>query len=134
MQASILQKNLICWANGLGIDLSNVKCLAEFINFDFLGWDFHPVYLAGDAAGLASALTGEGIYPAIVSGETVARKIIDSETDCSSLERIIKKQRYHKKFVKITGKHTVINSILCEFLVFALRTKILGFHQLEMTD
>jgi geranylgeranyl reductase len=79
-------------------------------------------------------LTGEGIYPAIVSGETVARKIIDSETDCSSLERIIKKQRYHKKFVKITGKHTVINSILCEFLVFALRTKILGFHQLEMTD
>jgi flavin-dependent dehydrogenase len=134
MQASTLQKNLICWAKGQGVDLTAVKCRAEFINFDFSGWNFHPVYLAGDAAGLASALTGEGIYPAIVSGETVARKIIDPDSDNSSLERIIKKQRYHKKFVKLTGKHSGINAILCELLVFALRTKVLDFHQLEMAD
>lgn len=35
------------------------------------------VYLVGDAAGTASALSGEGIYGALVSGEEVARSILE---------------------------------------------------------
>lgn len=35
------------------------------------------VYLVGDAAGTASALSGEGIYGALVLGEEVARSILE---------------------------------------------------------
>jgi len=134
MPASALKRNLIRWAADIGIDLSSMKCRAEFINFDFRGWNFGNIYLAGDAAGFASALTGEGIYPAIVSGETIARKIIDPDSASDSLESIIQKHKCHQKLVNFTGKSTVLNLILCELLVFALRTRLLHFHHLEMTD
>jgi flavin-dependent dehydrogenase len=35
------------------------------------------VHLIGDAAGLPSGLTAEGIYPAVISGEEVARRILE---------------------------------------------------------
>jgi flavin-dependent dehydrogenase len=134
MQAGTLKKNLIHWAAKIGIDLSTEKCRAGLINFDYRGWDFGHIFLAGDAAGLASALTGEGIYPAIVSGETVARKIIDPDNDSESLDRIARKQQYHQRLVHLTGKSQAVNLLLCEMLAFALRLKLLRFHHLEMTD
>lgn len=35
------------------------------------------VHLAGDAAGVVSSLTAEGIYGALVTGEEVARAILE---------------------------------------------------------
>jgi flavin-dependent dehydrogenase len=43
------------------------------------GWQYRPssqrVFLIGDAAGLAEALLGEGIYHAIISGQAAAQAI-----------------------------------------------------------
>ncbi len=72
MKAKQLQDNLIKWSAKSGYPLSGHKSEAEYINFDFRGYRFNNIFLVGDAAGLASGLTGEGIYPAIVSGEAVA--------------------------------------------------------------
>ncbi|HSL24560.1 MAG TPA: NAD(P)/FAD-dependent oxidoreductase [Vicinamibacterales bacterium] len=61
----------------MGVDPSGTAFEAATIETDFRGLSFgNGVWLAGDAAGLASALTGEGIYPALVSGEEVARGIL----------------------------------------------------------
>lgn len=60
-----------------GVDGSSTAFEGATIETDYRGLAFgRGVYLAGDAAGLASGLTGEGIYPALVSGEEVARQIL----------------------------------------------------------
>jgi geranylgeranyl reductase len=134
MKAQALQRNLIRWADGLGIDLSDKKCDAEYINFDYRGWDFGHIFLAGDAAGLASALTGEGIYPAVVSGEMVANKIIDPNYNPAPINRLIKKQQLHANLVYLTGQNRWFNALLSELVVFGLRIGLLNFRLLEMAD
>jgi menaquinone-9 beta-reductase len=134
MKAQALKTHLIHWAKGMGISLVDKKCTAEYINFDYQGWDFGHIFLAGDAAGLASALTGEGIYPAIVSGEMVARKIIDPDCDLSPINSIIQKQKLHACIVHLTGRNRLFNMLLREFMVLGLRSRILDFRQLEMVD
>jgi menaquinone-9 beta-reductase len=134
MKAQALQCNLIRWADHLGIDLKNRKCGAEYINFDYRGWDFGHIFLAGDAAGLASALTGEGIYPAIISGETVGHKIIDPNYNTAPINKLIRKQRLHAGLVHLTGKSRLFNALLSELVVFGLRIGFLNFSLLEMAD
>ena len=134
MPASALKANLIQWAKGMDIALADGTCRAEHINFDYQGWDYGNIFLAGDAAGLASALTGEGIYPAIVSGKIVAQKIIDPNCDLSSINSLIKKQGLHARMVLLTGKNRLFNALFRELMVLGLRSRILNFSQLEMTD
>lgn len=65
-------------AGRMGIDLSATEFEGATIETDYQGLSFgRGVFLAGDAAGLASGLTGEGIYSALVSGEEVARGILE---------------------------------------------------------
>jgi len=60
-----------------GTDGSTTGFEGAAIETDYRGLVFgRGVYLAGDAAGLASGLTGEGIYSALVSGEEVAQQIL----------------------------------------------------------
>jgi menaquinone-9 beta-reductase len=134
MKAQTLKNHLISWAQEKGIPLSKMKCHADLINFDFRGWQFGHIFLAGDAAGFASALTGEGIYPAIVSGESVAQKIIVPNSDCSAIKRLIRKQDIHARMVHLTGKNRLLNTFLSELAVFCLRNRVLNFRQLEMAD
>lgn len=134
MKAQTLKNNLIHWAKGRGIQLTDKRCGAEYVNFDYQGWDFGHIFLAGDAAGLASALTGEGIYPAIVSGEMVAQKIINPHCDLAPINSLIKKQKSHSRLVNLTGRSRLLSTLLSECMGFGLRSRILDFRQLEMAD
>jgi menaquinone-9 beta-reductase len=134
MKAQELKHNLIRWADSLEIDLTDKKCAAEYINFDYQGWNFGHIFLAGDAAGLASALTGEGIYPAVVSGEMAARKIMDPNCNLAPINRLLRKQRLHANMAHLTGKNRFANTLLSELAVFGLRVGILNFRQLEMAE
>ena len=90
--------------------------------------------LIGDAAGLASGLTGEGMYPALVSGETAARVIINPEHDCSQLRRLIVRQQKHRRIIELSAKHKLVNIALMELLILALRIGLIPFSMLEMSD
>ncbi len=127
-----LKRNLISWAASNNINLKNEKCFAEYINFDYQGWDFRNIFLVGDAAGFASALTGEGIYPAIVSGETVAKKILTPNYSTKKIDRMIKKQKRFKKVVELTSNSMLLNTTLGELSILLLRSKLLNFRHLEM--
>lgn len=60
------------------IDPKSTPFEGATIETEYRGVEFPgSVYLAGDAAGVASALSGEGIYGALVSGEEVARSIVE---------------------------------------------------------
>jgi geranylgeranyl reductase len=90
--------------------------------------------LIGDAAGLASGLTGEGMYPALVSGETAARVIINPDYKCTELQRLIKKQLKHRRIVEFSAKNRFVNIVAMEILVLALRMGFIPFSMLEMAD
>lgn len=132
ISASQLQQNLSKWAQQRGIDLSPYRASAERINFDYRGIQFGNIFLIGDAAGLASALTGEGIYPAIVSGEYAGKLISGQPADERNFKRLIHNHSLHRKIGRWSGKSKIVSTLLLEALVFGLRCKIIDFSAAEM--
>jgi len=129
-----LKKALIQWGEIKGYALSQEKAKAEYINFDFQGWKFDRIFLAGDAAGLASGLTGEGIYPAIISGEQIAATILNPEHSSGIMDDLIKRHRQHSRMVTISGKNGILNTVLSELMTLGLRSGIVRFSQMEMAS
>jgi geranylgeranyl reductase len=129
-----LQKRLHHWAAAKGITLSAKSCSAGLINYDFQGYCFGRYFLVGDAAGCASALTGEGIYPAIISGEAAADKILDPQHESEKIKQLIRRQRRFRAMVNITSKNNLLAQFLAETGVLGLRTGILTFKMLEMSS
>jgi geranylgeranyl reductase family protein len=134
MQAKKLKDNLLKWSEKSGFPLSGYKAEAEYINFDYRGYHFDNIFLVGDAAGLASGLTGEGIYPAIVSGETVARCLINPQFNAIELQSMIKNHTRHRKMVWLLGKNKYISTLLAELVTFSLKKKLINFSAAEMAN
>ncbi|MHB8811523.1 MAG: NAD(P)/FAD-dependent oxidoreductase [Desulfobulbaceae bacterium] len=127
------KKRLLGWAESRGFHLDEVPAQAELINFDYRGFRFGRIWLVGDAAGLASGLTGEGIHPAIVSGETVARKIIKPDSPEDEMNRLLRKQRRHQRIVNLAAGKGAACTLLMETLVLLLRLRLINFQkQLSM--
>ena len=120
------------WLQEQGIDVSGTQLSAATINFDYRGWNFGRFFLVGEAAGLASGLTGEGILPAIVSGETVAMTIIDKNYQSGKLECLLRKHRRHAKIVHLSAANKAVCTWVMESLVLALRSGFIHFSALEM--
>ena len=114
--------------------LSEHKGQAEFINFDYRGYHFNNIFLVGDAAGLASGLTGEGIYPAIVSGEAVARCIVNPQFNPVELLKMIKNHSRHRRIVAILGKNKFFSTVLAELVTFCLKKNLINFSAAEMAQ
>jgi len=73
-----------------GVDYKNAKYEGAPANCLFKGIQFNNIFLVGDAAGLTSANTGEGISFALTSGEEVARKIINPVYKMIELDKLLK--------------------------------------------
>jgi len=134
MNPVLLKKRLIQWAESRGFHLNNEHGRAQLINFDYQGHQFGRNWLLGEAAGLASGLTGEGIYPAIISGECIAKKIADPHYPAEEIRRIVHKQRRHEQILRLAARGKTVCALLMETLIFMLRIKVLDFHALEMAD
>ncbi|MFZ5771624.1 MAG: NAD(P)/FAD-dependent oxidoreductase [Thermodesulfobacteriota bacterium] len=134
MPPRLLQQKLHHWMAEHGMNMAGLKAEAATINFDFRGFHFGNRFLVGDAAGLASGLTGEGIYSAVCSGEAAARTIIDPGHQDAKLARLIKKHRQHSRLLRLCGANRQFAKIILESLVAALRAKIIHFSALEMGE
>lgn len=134
LSARALHQRLLTWAAAQGFSLTTETIHAGLVNFDFRGLAFGRTWLVGDAAGLASALTGEGIYPALVSGQAVARMILDSGIDTKPLPELARKHRLHRRILRLAGVNPVLRSLFMELLVLLLRVKVVDFHALEMAE
>ncbi len=132
MPAQQLKKGLIAWAKTCGFSLEKEQARAEYINYDYQGWKFGRIFLIGDAAGLASGLTGEGIYPAIISGEEAARTILDPEHSTAVMAGLLRKHRLHSRMADWTGASPTFNVIAGEVVTLGLRYGLIKFSKLEM--
>jgi geranylgeranyl reductase len=65
------------WLGSLGVSREGLRERAGSIGCGYAGHRFGRLFLAGDAAGLASPVTGEGISQALISGAEVAREILE---------------------------------------------------------
>jgi flavin-dependent dehydrogenase len=77
-----------------GLDYRAARLEAAPVNCLYKGVKFGNIFLAGDAAGLASACTGEGIVYALTSGEDVARHMLDKTYSFEGIRKMI---RYKKR-------------------------------------
>jgi geranylgeranyl reductase len=89
------------WLEENKIDYEKGELESSIINFDFRGFQFGNVFLIGDAGGFASGLTGEGIYFAIVSGQEIAKKILNPNYNLIKLKKILKIKKYQETFGKL---------------------------------
>jgi len=85
------------------------------IEVHHLGTAFGDTYLVGDAAGLPSPLTAEGIYPALVSGEDVARRILEPRYPMRRLERWLATKRQHDRLSRMLSSRTLRHALLPVF-------------------
>jgi geranylgeranyl reductase len=134
MKAKILQERLYIWGAKAGFRLSDCRGEADYINFDYRGCRFGNIFLVGDAAGLASGLTGEGIYPAIVSGESVARAIVDPHFIPVDLQKMIKNHSRHRRMASVLGRKQIFSTVLAELVAFGLKNKLINFTVAEMAN
>lgn len=68
---------------------SNAKIRGGPIQYNYKGYQFENIFLAGEAAGFTSRITGEGIYHAIATGREVAKKIITPNAKTHEINRLI---------------------------------------------
>lgn len=134
MTPAILKKNFHLWTQKHGINLGQGKMTSALINYDYRGWRFDNCFLVGDAAGLASALTGEGIYPAIISGEEAAKTILNPHHDSVAMKNLLARHNLHRRMVSLTASNKLICRLITEAMVTALRTGLIPFSALEMVS
>jgi flavin-dependent dehydrogenase len=82
----------------LGADADLAPFEGATLEVQFAGFDFaHGVHLVGDAAGVPSSLTAEGIYAALVTGEETARRILDPGFPSPKTRSWLKVKRAHDR-------------------------------------
>jgi geranylgeranyl reductase len=132
MSAKSLKNNLLAWGEANGYPLHQHRASAEVINFDYRGHRFGNTFLIGDAAGLASGLTGEGIYSAIVSGEAVADMLAGRVSESDRLSRLLRNHGRHRRILILLNRSPRLAAFFGELATLSLRTGCMRFDAIEM--
>jgi len=93
-----VRRYLSARASSLGADPDRTPFEAATLEVHFAGFDFpNGVHLVGDAAGVPSALTAEGIYSALVTGEETARRVLEPGFPSPKTTSWLKVKRAHDR-------------------------------------
>ena len=93
---SRLRRYLDARLDALGVARTGVAFEGATLEVAYHGSHFSPdVHLAGDAAGVVSSLTAEGIYAALVTGEEVARRILEPGAPAPKTAQWLRTKRWH---------------------------------------
>ncbi len=123
-----LRANFNKWLKKNKIDVSKGEYQAHPINFDYQGHKFKNIFLVGDAAGLASGFTGEGMYPALISGEEIAKMILNKKYISHKMDELIKTKRLHNKILHFFERTGPVRKLEYELLGVLLKSKLINKH------
>jgi geranylgeranyl reductase len=102
VRPTVLRGYLDSRLEGLGLSHHGQPFEGATLEVDCRGLHFAGgVHLAGDAAGVPSSLTAEGIYSALLTGEEVARGILDPSHVSLRLNRWLRVKRRHDRFAAL---------------------------------
>lgn len=114
------------WLKSENIDVKDAKIEAHPINCDYRGFQFGNVFLVGDAAGLTSGFTGEGIYQALVCGEEVAKLILDQNYHSNEIDEILREKKVHEFLVRLLIVAGPLRDMIFYLVVFFVKIPFLG--------
>ncbi len=120
------QKKFEKWAKEKNIPLKTASRETFLINCDYRGWHFGNVFLAGDAAGLADSFTGEGIYQALISGEEIARTILNPKYKAKKIRHSLFEKRLHEAMLIVVILFYPVRNLLFDFITLVVRNKFIG--------
>lgn len=118
-----LKTNFRKWLVEEGIDTSNAKYESFPISYDYRGYHFDNIFLAGEAAGIASGFTGEGIYQSLVSGKTVGHTILNKNFTSPEMEAVLKYNAIQEKILNVLIKAGPFRGWIHELIVMLLNNK-----------
>ena len=104
-------------------DFSNSKFEASPINYSYCGCIFDNIFLIGDAAGLASKATGEGISFALTSGKEIAKRIMNPNYEMNELQKILTFKKRQEKILKVFDGLPVIQTFLFKIFLNLMKKK-----------
>jgi len=118
------RKVLDRWVSKMKWNVRDGDFMAGVINYDYRGFQFENKFLVGEAAGFTSGLMGEGIFQAIISGEEIAKKIINPEYNCPRLKHILRSKFLQEKILKriLKTKNKILIKII-NIIFFASKKK-----------
>ncbi|PIP27920.1 MAG: hypothetical protein COX29_03915 [Candidatus Moranbacteria bacterium CG23_combo_of_CG06-09_8_20_14_all_35_22] len=114
------------WAKEKNIDLKNSVREAFLINCDYRGFRFGNIFLSGDATGIADGYTGEGIYQALVSGEDIAKIILDKKHRPRKTYATIREKRVHETMAFLIICTWFFRNIVFDTITLLVRIKLFG--------
>jgi flavin-dependent dehydrogenase len=110
---SSVRRYLSARAQSLGADLTVVPFEGATLEVQTAGFDFpNGVHLVGDAAGMPSSLTAEGIYAALVTGEETALRILEPKFPSPKTRSWLSVKRAHDRFAGMLRHRVVRNAAL----------------------
>lgn len=111
-----LKTNFEKWLKKKNIIVTNAVYEAHSLNYDYQGIEFGNIFLAGDAAGLINSFTGEGIIPAMISGEEIGKKIIDPGYKIN-LAGVMKKKNSQDSIARILLFSGIFRGLLLRLII-----------------
>jgi geranylgeranyl reductase len=115
--------NFDLWLKLKKIDVRGAKFEAFPINCDYRGVKFGNIFLVGDAAGLVSGFTGEGIYQALISGEEIAQKIINPNYRMPKIKEIRREVNLHHLMLAIVWLSGPLRNRLFDLVTRVVKNK-----------
>ena len=116
-------ENFHDWLKKMNIDPGMTRLESYPISYDFRGYRFGNIFLAGEAAGLASGLSGEGIYQSLVSGQEVAKMIMDPQYVSQPMDKMLKYNRMLERWMHLFRSFGPLRGLLFEFLIFMMKRR-----------
>ncbi len=131
MPVQEMKENLNSWCKE-----KNIKPTGDIegaiINSDYQGYKFENKFLIGDAAGFASALTGEGIYFAMASGEDVAKTILDKNYNPLLIKEVLKIKEKHESILNMRRINKYSAKFLNNLFISLLKLKFFREKSIEL--
>lgn len=128
-----IKKNLDNWCKKR-FDIKKARFESSLINYDYQGFQFKNKFLIGDAGGMSSGLTGEGMYFGMIAGIDVANKIINKNYECKNIKHILKVKKIEEKILKSLEINKALSKIEVELLLLLLRSKWIDKKFIENVD
>ena len=118
-----LRENFEKWLKALHIEVKNSRFEAHIINYDYKGSRFGNKFLVGDAGGFTSGLTGEGIYSAMLSGQEIAKLIIDKDSHSENLKKLLNLKKRDERLLDIIKRAGIFRNLHFDLLGLLLKNK-----------
>jgi geranylgeranyl reductase len=111
------------WLKKEKFDLSKAEYQSFPIAYDYRGYRFGNILLCGEAAGLASGLTGEGIFAALLSGEEVARLILSPDHPEDKMKAVLHYKKMQDRFLELLHMAGPVRNLIFRTILYLMNNK-----------